>query len=303
MIGIYKITNKINGKCYIGQSVNITHRWAQHRDNSSKRKEALYLAMQKYGLDNFTFEVIEECSYEELDEKECYYIDYYNSYKNGYNMTLGGQHNKKYYIDEVRSLWDKGLSIKQIGEKLDIGRGTINNCLVDYENYSIEESNYRGGKDSYQTMIKNDTVPEHMKPKNIYQYDIWGNEIDVWPSAVEIEKQLGIDRGMVTKVMKKVYLQAGGYQWFLNKPEKVEDISSKIRLKFGVIQKDLDNNILNKFSSINDAALFLGKEHKKVTSISKCCSNKQETGYGFKWEYDYSVWDNKPYPRRRNKNE
>ena len=93
--------------------------------------------------------MIEECSYEELDEKECYYIDYYNSYKNGYNMTLGGQHNKKYYIDEVRSLWDKGLSIKQIGEKLDIGRGTINNCLVDYENYSIEESNYRGGKDSY----------------------------------------------------------------------------------------------------------------------------------------------------------
>lgn len=52
MIGIYKITNKINGKCYIGQSKNIEERWRHHR--TSKLKYPLYLAFQKYGLENFS---------------------------------------------------------------------------------------------------------------------------------------------------------------------------------------------------------------------------------------------------------
>ena len=77
MMGIYKIENLINGKVYIGQSVNIKERWNEHKlINSRTSKEALkkqkyplYLALEKYGLDNFSFEVIEECSIEELNEK------------------------------------------------------------------------------------------------------------------------------------------------------------------------------------------------------------------------------------------
>ena len=77
MMGIYKIENLINGKVYIGQSVNIKERWNEHKlINSRTSKEALkkqkyplYLAFEKYGLDNFSFEVIEECSIEELNEK------------------------------------------------------------------------------------------------------------------------------------------------------------------------------------------------------------------------------------------
>ena len=70
MIGIYKITNKLNGKVYIGQSINIKQRWKQHRTNATVRKENLYLAFQKYGLENFSFEVLETCQEKELDEKE-----------------------------------------------------------------------------------------------------------------------------------------------------------------------------------------------------------------------------------------
>lgn len=88
MIGIYKITNEISGKTYIGQSINISRRLNQHKRHIGKNP--MYEDMEKYGLENFSFEVIEECSIDELDDKEIYWIKQYNSFENGYNMTLGG---------------------------------------------------------------------------------------------------------------------------------------------------------------------------------------------------------------------
>ena len=96
MIGIYKITNNINNHCYIGQSIHIEKRWQEHQTKYNWEREfkkPLYLAFQKYGLENFSFEVIEECQPNQLDIKEKYWIDYYNSYQNGYNMTCGGESN------------------------------------------------------------------------------------------------------------------------------------------------------------------------------------------------------------------
>lgn len=95
--GIYKITNQINGKCYIGQSVHIEKRWQEHKTRSADIKynqsSALYSAILKYGLENFSFEILEECPKEKLDEAEIYYISKYNSFNPsfGYNRTRGGQ--------------------------------------------------------------------------------------------------------------------------------------------------------------------------------------------------------------------
>lgn len=95
MIGIYKITNNINGKCYVGQSDNIERRWREHKKRAFKidnnqQTNLLYRAMQKYGIDNFKFEILEECTKDCLDEREIYYIAKYQSYINGYNLTTGG---------------------------------------------------------------------------------------------------------------------------------------------------------------------------------------------------------------------
>lgn len=97
MIGIYKFTNKINGKAYIGQSTDILQRVKDHEHRAltnypSNREynKSLYRAIRKYGIDNFEFEVLETCEQSELNEKEKYYIALYDSYKNGYNETLGG---------------------------------------------------------------------------------------------------------------------------------------------------------------------------------------------------------------------
>lgn len=90
MVGIYKITNNINGKVYIGKSVDIKERWRQERYKQPNKY--FTNAVKKYGLENFSFEVLEECSKEELDEKEKKYIEKYNStdINIGYNITSGG---------------------------------------------------------------------------------------------------------------------------------------------------------------------------------------------------------------------
>ncbi len=91
--GIYKITNLITDECYIGQAVDIYTRWNQHCkcglgiDTPPGNK--LYKAMQEYGLNNFTFELIEECSQAELNEKERYFIELYQANTFGYNGNKG----------------------------------------------------------------------------------------------------------------------------------------------------------------------------------------------------------------------
>ena len=95
--GIYKITNTINNKCYIGKSSNIEERWKYHKKRYNDIKEynkPLYRAFRKYGINNFLFEIIELINndYKKLsDEREKYWIKYYNSYgSTGYNGTEGG---------------------------------------------------------------------------------------------------------------------------------------------------------------------------------------------------------------------
>ena len=80
-IGIYKITNVLNGKCYVGQSVSISERWKQHIKRALGAepitKNKLYPIMNQVGPENFTFEIIEECPKEKLDEREKYWQEYF----------------------------------------------------------------------------------------------------------------------------------------------------------------------------------------------------------------------------------
>ena len=96
--GIYKITNIINGKCYIGQSIYLKKRIKRHLSyKSHKDNLALYKAFNKYGVNKFTIEILETIDTEkcnniksELDKLEVFYIKKYNSYISGYNQTIGG---------------------------------------------------------------------------------------------------------------------------------------------------------------------------------------------------------------------
>lgn len=95
MIGIYKITNKINNKSYIGQSTHIEKRLRDHKSEYEWNRHPnypLYKAFKKYGLENFIFQIIEQCYPQDLDENEIFWIKYYHSLtsEHGYNIKQGG---------------------------------------------------------------------------------------------------------------------------------------------------------------------------------------------------------------------
>ena len=113
--GVYKITNLINNKIYVGQSVEIENRWEAEKNRCINFH--LKQSFKKYGIDNFKFEILVECSKEVLDEIEIWYIDYYKSYdiKYGYNKTLGGyngapnEETKKRISETVKKLHREGI--------------------------------------------------------------------------------------------------------------------------------------------------------------------------------------------------
>lgn len=101
---IYKITNIINNKIYIGRTLNYKKRVRQHkqipfRKNGKEKNRPLYKAMRKYGVDNFKFEIIDTAqTIDELNEKEIYWIKYYDSCidsDKGYNLDKGGKNGRK----------------------------------------------------------------------------------------------------------------------------------------------------------------------------------------------------------------
>lgn len=88
--GIYKITEIESGKCYVGQAANLADRWKQHIKRGvgadAPTRNKLYPAMNAIGPENFTFEVIEECSRSLLDEREDYWQDYFKAKEFGYSI-------------------------------------------------------------------------------------------------------------------------------------------------------------------------------------------------------------------------
>lgn len=129
---IYKITNQVNGKVYIGQThFTVEHRFKQHIKNYNveHRKQILYKAFDKYGLKNFTVETVEEVECERLDEREMYWIAYYDSFKNGYNATMSGKGNIITWTDsqyeEIKNLYLSGFTSKKIADFYNVSSYTI----------------------------------------------------------------------------------------------------------------------------------------------------------------------------------
>ena len=154
MIGIYKITNKINGKCYIGQSINIKRRWRNHKKdafwkNGPDYEYPLYRAFRKYGVDNFSFEVLELCTQDELNQKEIEYILLYNSCGDGgYNQNEGGSsqiHNQKLSKEDIAAIIHRLKTsfdtLQSIADDYNVGLTTMHYINVG-EAYRQENESY-----------------------------------------------------------------------------------------------------------------------------------------------------------------
>lgn len=134
---IYKITNTLNNKIYIGQTIkSVEKRFQQHKNNSNKpyfSQIVLYKAFNKYGIENFKCEQIEEVINEQLDDREKYWIEYYDSYFNGYNSTLGGKTTQLYNwdIDDIIEKYQQLKSARKVALELNCDHSTIDRILND----------------------------------------------------------------------------------------------------------------------------------------------------------------------------
>ena len=131
MIGIYKITNKQTGKSYIGQSNDINRRFKEHQTAGSKSRIPVDIAIQKYGKENFLYEIIEECNIEQLDQQEIYWIQYFDSFNNGYNCNTGG----------------KQQSIGELNGKAKLTEEDIKTIRIAYNEHQKQKEVYENYKD------------------------------------------------------------------------------------------------------------------------------------------------------------
>lgn len=131
MAYIYKITNDINGKIYIGKTLlTIEERFKQHcRDSQreSMNHRPLYSAMRKYGCNHFSVEIVEETDLPE--ERERYWIEYYGSFKNGYNATIGGDGRPYVDVDLILSTYANIQNCAKTAEMLGICVDTVSKYL------------------------------------------------------------------------------------------------------------------------------------------------------------------------------
>ena len=120
MKGIYKIVCLGNNKIYISKSIDIESRFKKHlSDLRLNKHHSIYLqnSYNKYGENSLVFDIVEECddniSQEELSLKEIKYIEEFNSFKDGFNETIGGEGRSRIVTDEERLQ----MSIRVLGDK------------------------------------------------------------------------------------------------------------------------------------------------------------------------------------------
>lgn len=185
--GIYIIENDINNLVYIGQSVNIRSRFLAHKFSAKNVKSQdhhteIHQAMNKIGIEHFSYRVLEECLLEDLNKKEKYYIQKYDSYRNGYNMTLGGEDNKYEgngrailtleQVEEIRLMYGakipfrdafkryKGIISKRGFQKVwqyQTWRGIFPEVYTD-ENMKWHATNAKASKDGNKNLGKNNSL-------------------------------------------------------------------------------------------------------------------------------------------------
>lgn len=292
MCGIYKITNLINNKKYIGQSIDIEKRWQRHKIEAQKSnpQEILYQAIQKYGIDNFKFEVIEECNSEQLNQREIYWIAYYHTFIKdnkcqGYNMTKGGNNTAGYLKGKPVEQYDlEGNYITFYESAAAASRATgINNSLIsaccrgEITHAKMFQWKYLSDNKIIQKL--NNPIINNI---TVYQFDSKGKLIAKYSNLLEASKKTGIQKNSICNVCRLKAKTAGGYIWRYeyNKDLLITNIPHKASKRVG--QYSLNGELLNIYNSINEAGEQTGINK---ANIGQVCSNKRKTAGNFIWKF------------------
>lgn len=210
---IYKIVNDINDKIYIGQTTRtIQVRWKEHLKESLniRSNQPIYRAMRKYGNEHFTIDKIEEVDNNQLNEREQYWINYYNTYYNGYNATFGGD-GKRIDYTQIFQLWNDGKLITEIAELTNHKRDLISDILK--KEYHITQ------EEIYKRVCLTKPNRGFCKQRKVYKIDKDTNEIvAIFNSIVEAAASLKRENKhstetCITNVCRGKKKTAYGFKW------------------------------------------------------------------------------------------
>ena len=279
--GIYKIENLINGKIYIGKSVNIQKRFQDHigdsfKENTPAYNHLIHKAIRKYKPENFSFIIIEECDENELNQKEMAWIRLYDCCvldgpDKGYNMTRGGEGSSSINVDKIYELWDSGLSVREIADVLHHDRHGISIKIKEYKNYNADEYNRR----HYNPIAQ-------AKQKEICQYDLMGDFIQQYNSVIDASEKTGIGYRTICSNIQGQTKSAGGFQWrYKGDPPPGKYHVKGNGYKVPVVRFDLKYNFICEFDSLTSAAKALGL--KTVSSLRNAIQNPEKIFKGSHW--------------------
>lgn len=287
--GIYRIRNLLDNKVYIGLSSNVKQRFAQHKVNSKSinSDKYLYNAIQKYGLNNFEFSIIEYCEVSELPEKEIFWIEFYNSTDRdcGYNVQSGGFSNIEVALETREKLRDAQQNKIPI-IKLD----RLGNFVERYEsvNHASKSNGFKYPSDIYKMAIKKincrhiknciyvseiDYINNNYnieKDRWVVQFDLDGNYLKTYYDMCNAESTTGVSSSSISMCCNKTsaaYNIVGGFLWckysdyengYIPHATYDEIINHKMKGgKYSIVATDIVNCNIIKFNTIKEASEYL----------------------------------------------
>lgn len=273
--GIYKIQNNINHKNYIGQSKNVEMRWKQHIYSAEAGSQyPIHRALRKYGIENFTFSILEECEVSELNNKEIEWISKLNAYGDGYNCTRGGEGALKIDYEQVLKLWNNRKGAKEISEITGIASSHLTSIL---HSFDISKREIRERSKNY---IR----------KPVEQYDFSGKLIASYSCAEEAENLLGINGHNIQSVCQRQpeYKSAGGFLWkyvdddipiefLIERKSTLENPQQKT-----VYQYSLSGELLGEYRSTGEASKCTSIAQQNISLV---CRGKRARAGGYIWSY------------------
>lgn len=283
--GIYGIKNKVNNKIYVGQTYDFQYRWGKHKtalraNTHSNRK--LQFAWNKYGENNFEFFIIEECGLDVINEREIYWIEFYDSLNSGYNLCEGGdgirgykhteeeiqkmiqiQHPRAVYaLDRehnivmefpsastaAKKLGTNARFIKSVANRVNRQKTALGYIWVYKDEYDSGTINW----DYYDNYNREFPIP-------IKQFDLDGNFIREFSSKYEAQKY-GFCVSQIWRSIKKPGITASGYYW----------IKSGTRVEIEKLQYVVYNKVSNEksvFYTKADIAMAYKIGTEKISSL------------------------------------
>lgn len=287
--GVYKITNLLSGKFYIGQSIDVNYRFYEHQIGTGHcHKSVIDAAIQKYGKDNFSYEILEECSREELFIKERYWAeDVYNGQcyaPLGYNIDRAGR--GAHRINWVSQYDLKGNKINSYYTIAYAGR------ILGVSASAIRQAIERNGLccNSMWRLGLNDKIDPYTPPD--YGIPICAYNKDKKPcltfkNGIEAAKYFGITTAAISSYVmhKSGYVCCNGYYLAKEGEEPIirENLLTSYRRNDAIVYQynPESRHLIAKFNSYIDAANSLGLHD--IEPICNCCNGTQSLGHGYIW--------------------